>query len=237
MSVLDLQRTVGELVTERPSRSRVFETLGIDYCCGGRKPLGDACAEQGLDPGTVARLLEAPDATAPAAPEVEPAAMTLTQLADHIEATHHAFLSSELPRLTEMVRKVASVHGTHYPWLIELSTVFNGFVHELNDHMQKEERVLFPMIRALEQGDVAATAHCGGLSNPIRAMEHEHDSAGAAMETMRGLSDGYRPPEGACNTFRAMLDALGELERDMHQHVHKENNVLFPRAEALAAGQ
>lgn len=233
MGTLDLQRSVGEWVVERPSRSRIFEKLGIDYCCGGRRPLAAACTEQGLDPSTVARMLDAGDAVTPGAEEPEPAGMSLTQLADHIEAVHHSYLRNELPRLEAMVRKVASVHGENHLWLIELDQVFQGFCQELHAHMEKEERVLFPMIRSLERGDAAAATHCGGLGNPIRAMEHEHDQAGAALATMRRLSDDYRPPEGACNTFVAMLDAIAELEGDMHRHVHKENNVLFPRAEAL----
>lgn len=231
MSTLAAQRTVGELVAERPSRSRVFEKLGIDYCCGGRRPLAEACAAQGLDPATVARLLES-DEPASNAPAGDPSDMTLSELADHIEQTHHAYLRTELPRLEAMIRKVAAVHGSKHPWLVELEEVFGAFVKGLRDHMASEEERVFPMIRALEGGDAAATSG-DGLAGPLRAMEHEHDEAGAALATMSRITEGYRPPEGACNTFRAMLDALAELERDMHQHVHKENNVLFPRAEAL----
>ena len=232
MTAIDIATPVGQLIAERPSRSRLFEHLGIDYCCGGKRPLAEACAAKGLDAATVAKLLAASEQTAE-----EPARdwneATLTELAGHIEQTHHAYLRRELPRLTAMVNKVASVHGQSYAWLIELREVFAGFVGELNEHMLKEERVLFPMIRELEAGHANAASHCGGLANPVRMMEHEHDQAGNALARMREITAGYQPPEGACNTFRAMLDALAELEHDMHQHVHKENNILFPRAMAI----
>lgn len=234
MSALMTDRAVGQLVAERPARSRVFEKLGIDYCCGGKKSLEDACRDKGLDARTIAALLEASEG-APATAEVDPQAMSLTELADHIEQTHHAYLRRELPRLAMLVRKVAAVHGHRYPWMLEVDGVFAGFMAELDSHMMKEEQILFPIVREVERGNRSAGSHCGGLANPIRVMEHEHDSAGNALAAMRRLTDGFTPSADACNTFRAMLDGLAELERDMHQHVHKENNVLFPRALELEA--
>jgi regulator of cell morphogenesis and NO signaling len=161
--------------------------------------------------------------------------MSLTELADHIEQTHHTYLRSEFPRLDWLTRKVASVHGEHEPRLRQIRMTFLEFVQELSSHMMKEEQFLFPMLRRLEASKSSVAFHCGSLANPIGQMELEHQSAGSALERFRELSDGYNAPDWACNTFRAMLDALAHLERDMHQHVHKEENILFPRAIKLEA--
>lgn len=224
-----LSDTVGALVAERPARSRIFQQLGIDFCCGGKKPVEQACREKGLDPATVLAMLDLADA-GPSGEVVDAAAMSMTELADHIEATHHAYLRRELPRLQQMIDKVSAVHGDHFPWVREIQGIFRSFRDELASHMMKEEQVLFPMIRQIDASDSLPAFHCGSIANPIRMMEHEHDSAGNAMGEFDRLSSGYTPPAEACNTFRAMLDGLRELEQDMHQHVHKENNVLFPRA-------
>ncbi len=214
----------------------MFEKLGLDYCCGGKLPLAEACAKRGMDAQSVLAEVLAYDAQS--TPEtgglVDADAMKLTDLADHIQHTHHTYLKEELPRLGFMVRKVAAVHGDNHPWMVEVDSVFRAFSAELQSHMMKEENVLFPLIRGLESGQPGPDHACGmGLAAPIRAMEHEHDNAGDAMEKIRDLSDDYAPPVDACNTFRAMLDGLQDLEKDMHQHVHKENNVLFPKALAF----
>jgi len=236
MPTSPLIQTVGELVRENPARSRVFERLSIDYCCGGKVPLREACRGRGLDPERVAADLAAVDDEPVESPD-DPASMGLAALADHIEATHHALLREELPRLDVMTEKVAQVHGDAEPRLHDIRRVFVACREELEAHMLKEERVLFPMIRELEQADGPVAFHCGSLANPIRMMEHEHDSAGDAMARFKELTDGYTPPEWACNTYRAMVDGLAAFERDMHQHVHKENNVLFPRALELEASR
>lgn len=228
-------QTVGELVRANPARSRVFEHFSIDYCCGGKVPLQEACRNRGLDPEQVATELAAVVDADTAAQTDNPAVMGLTELADHIEATHHTYLRKELPRLDFMTEKVAQVHGDAEPRLREIRQVFVACRQELEAHMLKEERVLFPMIRELEQACGPVNLHCGSLANPIRMMEHEHDQAGDAMSRFKELTDGYVPPEWACNTYRAMVDGLAAFERDMHQHVHKENNVLFPRALGLEA--
>lgn len=232
MKPVSLDTPVGRLVAERPGRARVFEQFGIDYCCGGKKPLGKACASLGLDPTVVLRELASADDTGPREGETDWTTATLTDLADHIEAVHHGYLREALPRLTALVEKVANVHGGTHPELPELRRVFRGFRAELEAHMIKEERVLFPMCRDLEAATVPPQWHCGTIRNPIRVLEHEHDDAGSALATMRALTHGFAPPPDACNTFRAMLHGLAELESDMHCHVHEENNILFPRASA-----
>jgi regulator of cell morphogenesis and NO signaling len=232
MPTISVQDTVGQLVAQRPARSRVFEGLGIDYCCGGKKTLAEVCERKGLDGLTVLGMLTALDASeAGSTPgAVHALAMTMGELADHIEQTHHAYLKRELPRLEAMVGKVAKVHGGRYGWMLDVQRVFGGFKEELEAHMMKEERILFPLVRAMEAGADAAQGHCESVVNPIRVMEMEHDHAGDALAEMRRLTDGFTPPTDACNTFLATLDGLKALEADMHQHVHKENSILFPRA-------
>jgi len=228
---MDPNLTVGNLVTERPSRAAVFEKHGIDYCCGGRKPLAEACRERGLDEAAVIADLEASDGEPRDAAEPRYADMSAAELADHIIATHHAYLRSALPRLAELTGKVARAHGAKHPETVELAAAYADFHLVLNQHMAKEEAVLFPMIRGMAVG--AGDLHCGSVANPIRMMMMEHDDAAADLARFRALTGGYTPPEDACNTFRVMLHALEELEADLHRHVHLENNVLFP--EVLAA--
>lgn len=230
MLTLDPTATVGSFVRQKPSRSRVFESLKIDYCCGGKTPLYQACEKKGIDAAEVMKQIEASDAAAETSDLTDADSMTLTELADHIEATHHAYLREELPRLDFMTEKVSRVHGDKDERLFRMREAFVALKAELEPHMMKEEKILFPLIRQLEASQSSSEFHCGSVANPIRQMEHEHDQAGNALEILREVTDGYEPPEWACNTYRAMLDSLQKLEADMHQHVHKENNVLFVKA-------
>lgn len=233
MKTITIETTVGEIVRAVPSRSRVFENLGIDYCCGGKKPLAEVCQAKGLDPATVVAMLAALDDAPPSA-AIDPDALSLSELCDHIEEFHHAYLREELPRLDFMTRKVAAVHGDHEPRLLEVRRVFETFNAEMTAHTQEEDETIFPAIRKLEtaNGDSAPTAV--NLKTSLTKLESEHDSAGAALVRFKDLTDSYTPPEWACNTFRALYDGLAKLEKNTHQHVHKENNVLFPRALAAA---
>lgn len=236
MNELSPTATVGQLVTERPSRSRVFERWGLDYCCGGNKPLAQACAEKGISLQTVLDELQRNDAQASDEP-VDWASASLSELADHIEATHHAYLRQELPRLTGLIEKVVQAHGQHHPELHQVQSIFQELRSELETHTWKEENILFPMCRELDTAEVQPRFHCGSIQNPIRVMEMEHDRAGEALARLRTLTHGFTPPEDACNTYRATLDALAGLEADLHMHIHKENNVLFPRAMEREATQ
>lgn len=236
MSAPSLASTVGQLVVDRPARSRVFQHLGIDFCCGGKLTLEQAARRRNLEPNTVLAVLLAAEAAGPGeAAGPDPADLSLADLCDHIEQAHHAYLKTELPRLSAMIAKVARVHGARHPWMQQVHETFEPFAAEMVEHMAKEEEVLFPMVRAMEAGRTGAAqgaaGGCGGtVGNPIGAMVHEHDAAGVALARMRELTSDFAPPPDACNTFRATLDGLAELERDMHLHVHKENNILFPRA-------
>lgn len=234
MTALSIQTTVGQFVADRPSRSRMFQNLGIDFCCGGKKSLEEACNEKNLDAQAILDQILAVEQSDNSNQDFNPANLTLTELCDHIVNSHHDYLRVELPRLGAMAQRVAHVHGQHYTWTIQIDHVFTQLADELTSHMHKEEQILFPMIRSMEAGEVSMMSHCGGsISNPIRVMESEHDDAGQALEQINRLSNGYIAPQNACNTFRALLDGLRELELDMHHHVHKENSILFPKAIAL----
>ena len=227
-----IETTVGDLVRAAPVRSRIFEKLGIDFCCGGKKSLAEACRAKGLDPATVLVMIDALGAESGSA-AVDADLMSLSALCDHIQAAHHDYLREELPRLDFMTRKVAAVHGEGEPRLVRIREVFSAFAPAMIAHMKEEEEEIFPKIRQLEvDGGPEKRA---ALRESIEKLEREHDDAGAALERFRELSDGYAPPEWACGTFRALYDSLERLERDMHQHVHKENNVMFPRALAESA--
>ncbi len=217
--------TVGSLVTRRPSLSRVFEQAGIDYCCGGKKTLETACREKGIEPHELLVTLEKFVASSGEKPEVDAASLSLAALADHIEQKHHALLHAELPRLDFMTQKVSVVHGENDVRLSQVRKVFAALSQEMAAHMKMEEEMVFPRVRRLESGPNRES-----VTKLIRQLEGEHDRAGAALAELRTLTDGYTPPSWACNTYRAMLDLMARVESDLHQHVHKENNILFPRA-------
>jgi regulator of cell morphogenesis and NO signaling len=224
-----LDRTVGELVAERPGRSRVFQAFNIDFCCQGQRTLRDACRSKGLATETVVEQLEA-EVAEKFSPALNPAIFPPAELAAYIVAIHHGFLRRELPRLHAMSERVAHVHGGHTPALVEMFHVFVGMETELADHMVKEEQVLFPAIVAMSQGQAAP----GNLDGPIGCMMYEHEEVGAALARLRELSEGFQPPPDACNTYRALFAGLRDLEEDVHRHVHLENAVLFPTAKAMA---
>jgi regulator of cell morphogenesis and NO signaling len=236
MNAIYVHQTVGEIVAQNPLLAGVFESMGIDYCCGGKKSLNEACREKGLDPKAVlARLRDGDCTAAESYSTVDVESMTVIELVDHIEDTHHAYLRNELPRLAELSRKVNSKHGEKDLRLQRVQQTIAGMSVELWLHMQKEERCLFPMIRQLALGVQAPWYSGGAIASPIHQMESEHDDAGSALSRLRKLTDGFSPPTWACNTYRALLAALAYFERDMHSHMHKENNVLFPKALRMEA--
>jgi regulator of cell morphogenesis and NO signaling len=228
------ETTIGALVAAKPALARLFEKLDIDYCCGGKQTLAAACARKGLDVSTTIILLESATAALNAGPaEVDAAAMDLAELADHIETTHHAYLKGELPRLVEMADRVAAKHGWRDARLVRVSGAVHALAEEMISHMRKEEIILFPLVRQIERAG-SAVPSAEELAGPIRQMEAEHEGAGELTAELRQLTDGFTPDGEACNTHRALLAGLADFESDLHRHVHKENNVLFPRALALA---
>ncbi len=236
MNPIDLDTPLGRLVAERPSAARILESHRIDYCCGGERTLDQACRETGLDGQVVLEEIAAAQSASAAGEDQPPTnwlEASLTELCDHIEQTHHAYLKSELPRLSELIDKVVAAHGESHPELLAVQQVFAALQAELEPHLMKEERILFPAIRILEQPGPAPAFPFGTVANPIRMMEHEHDVAGSALKQLRKITNDYTLPDDACSAYQALYQALQALELDLHEHIHKENNILFPRAEAL----
>lgn len=217
--------TLGDLVSEDPRRARVLERHELDYCCNGHRSLAEAATEAGLDADALAAELDLPDA--PPAPQWQ--VLEVAALAHDIVDTHHAYLWEEMPRLQALVDKVAGVHGANHPELARVREAYTEAVADLEPHLTKEERVLFPAISKLEKAQQPVAFPFGRLANPIRTMLAEHDVVGDLFKEMRALTGGYAPPADACASYTAMLAGLLEMERDLHEHIHKENNVLFPR--------
>ncbi|MHC4380781.1 MAG: iron-sulfur cluster repair di-iron protein [Planctomycetota bacterium] len=228
------ESTLADLVTERPGRSRVFENLGLDYCCNGGQSLASACQKSGKDLDAVLAQLTAFDAAAGDSDEPDFGDMGLGELVDHIVKTHHAYLKEEMQPLSQLIEKVTRVHGRTFPWLIQMRRLTLEMFMELDAHLQKEEMVLFPMMRELETATSAPAFHCGTVGAPISVMEMEHDAAGEHLAQLREITSGFAVPEDGCNSFRAMMNRMEALEYDLHRHIHKENSLLHPMALALS---
>jgi len=228
---LSSERTVGDLVVENPARARVFEKYGIDYCCGGKLPLDAACRARGIAPEPLLEDLSQADAKRTSEGRDWNSA-PLQDLIVHVVSRHHSYVKAELPRILELFTKVVAAHGAREPRLVKAKEVYDVLKEELDAHLMKEEMILFPAIARLETGANAGAPF--PIEHPIARMEYEHESAGRALEQMRHLTFDFHIPDEACNTYRALFAALIELETDLHQHIHLENNILFPRAEALA---
>lgn len=231
-------RTVREIALEQPSSIRVFEDFGIDYCCGGRKPLGEACTARHLEVEEVIAALEAAAKT-PAVEAENWTKKSLESLSAHIVATHHAYVKRELPRLALLAEKVVNRHGATKAELPVIQALLAQLDEELIQHLAKEEAVLFPYVvaleRALANGSAKPHGCFGAVANPIAMMTREHDAAGTLIAEIRRLSNNFTPPEDACPTYHAFYGGLKEFEQDLHQHIHLENNILFPRAIDLEA--
>ncbi|MFO0915220.1 MAG: iron-sulfur cluster repair di-iron protein [Pirellulales bacterium] len=233
MRPLTAEMIVGDCVAVYPATARVFETYGIDYCCGGGQPLHAASADAhvSLD-GLMAELKKAVESSLTAEPtqEVRWIDASLAVLCQHIIANHHNYLRRELPRLSTLISKVLDAHGSKHPELVDLAEAFDALCKELRPHMMKEEQILFPAIASLERSVSLPSFPFGTVASPIQVMEQEHRHAGDELASIRSITQGFSPPPDACPTYLAMLQSLKELEANMHQHVHKENNILFPRA-------
>ena len=230
--------TVRDLALEIPAATRVFEKLGIDYCCGGKRSLEEACLAGNLQVQSVLESLEKARSEASSREAEAPVAGgALADLIAYINSTHHKYTRAEIARLGPLFEKVCSVHGEKHPELLDLREKFRLLAQELSVHMMKEEMILFPYIERMEESNTEGTpvlpAPFGTVQNPVAAMTHEHDSAGNLLRAIRNLTDNYQPPTNACTSFRTLYSALHEFERDLHQHIHLENNVLFPRAVAM----
>lgn len=231
-------KTVKDLVTDDHRSAAVFEKYSIDFCCNGRKTIDAACAELGVDPAiVVGELQNLGDVRG--GNLFRPSEWELDALIDFIVNNHHRYVRRMIPVLTAHVDKIVSVHGANHPELALIARNFHAVVEELTQHMQKEEGVLFPFIKTLvaaeRDGRSVMPPPFGSIRNPIRMMEMEHQSAGNALFDIRKKSGGYAPPSDACTTYRVTYQELEEFERDLHQHVHLENNILFPKSIELEA--
>ena len=223
--------SVAEIAAALPASVRIFQRHGVDFCCGGKKPLGIVCEEQGLSFAEVASAIEQAAATPATAPP-DWTCSPLHVLMDHIISTYHDPLREELPRLERMASRVLRVHGGREPRVLgRIDAIVRELSADLNEHMRKEELVLFPSIWAMERG---VSDGARSVAAPIRVMELEHDRAGDLLAELRGITVGFVCPQWGCQTLRALYHGLGELEASMYVHVHLENNVLFPRALRLA---
>jgi len=235
---IDSTTTVRELVGRYPQTRPVFEEHGIDYCCGGGQALADAARQRGVKLAPLVTALQQALASSPtpsAAVDRDWYAASLAELVQHIVSVHHAYLKQNLPRLRALVAKVLSAHGaSHGDMLRQVQSLYGALDAELSSHLLKEEQILFPYVVALEThataGSPRPAAPFGHVGNPIRQMEHEHESAGTALERLRAVTGNYALPPDACPTFAALYEGLDQLEADLHQHIHLENNILFPRA-------
>ena len=235
------EKTVRELALGKPGAARVFEKLGIDYCCGGKQTLEHACRTANIPVDEVLDALEVAPHSGQAFPkDSDWQTAPLADLISHIKNTHHKYTREEIARLGPLFDKVCSVHGEHHPELFELRETFQGLAQELTTHMMKEEMVLFPYIVRMEESVIQKEPILPPpfvtIRNPVSMMEHEHDSAGNALRALRTSSHGYAVPPDACISYQTLYKTLAEFEADLHQHIHLENNILFPRAIAMEKG-
>ena len=226
------EKTVAEMVTKNIKTAHIFKKYGIDFCCGGGISLERACEKYNVDYELLNTDLLNVDQTSSRATNYND--WQLDFLTDHIINVHHSYVEESIPLLLQYSQRVAKVHGSHYQELLEINTLVKEVAGELSAHLKKEELILFPfikkMVAAKKNNSALPAAHFGTVDNPIKMMETEHEDAGEFFRKISVLSNNYTPPQGACNTYRAFYAKLDEFEQDLHQHVHLENNILFPKA-------
>jgi regulator of cell morphogenesis and NO signaling len=229
-----MNKTLSQLVTENYQAAGVFEKYGLDFCCKGKRPLTEACREKSLSIDNVVKDLSAvfsvPDT------EREFNEMSLTELAEYIVRVHHSYVKQNMPQTLMYVLKVATKHGNRYPYMQKVYELFAALTEEMQEHMVKEEKILFPRIKLLEL-NAAPQNPVAYITGPVEVMEHEHDHAGTIMQKIRLMTGNYKAPEDACTTFKLALASLQAFEADLHHHVHLENNILFPKAISLQEGK
>ena len=225
------KKTVASVVAENIKAAHIFKKYGIDFCCGGEITVEKACLKNGVDFLTLENELKEVESVASA---FNYDSWDLGFLITHIVSFHHTYVEENMPLLLQYAAKVERVHGHHTPEVIEINKLFKDVAKELTLHMKKEELVLFPyineLLKAKEENVKPSLPHFGTVSNPISMMYNEHEFAGDIFKAIANLSNNYTPPEEACNTFRALYSKLQEFEQDLHQHIHLENNILFPKA-------
>lgn len=226
---IDADRPLGQLVRDNPAFAREFESLGIDFCCGGDQTLRAACTEAGLDLNDVRNRLT--DARRQSDTE-EDEWKSMSALVEHVVDTHHQYLADELPALEQLVGKVRSAHSDNHPELVKLEEEFRELAEAMQQHTTEEETDVFPVVEKLDRGDELTDVERTLLDEALDDLESDHEATAEHLERIANLSDGYAVPDDACPSYRSMLDRLETLEQDTHMHVHKENNVLFPQVES-----
>lgn len=234
---IETTQTVREIVQQNPASVPVFEALGIDYCCGGGRSLEDACRSKNIALGEVLSRIEEAKTRPSGEGDPEWQNAPLGELADRIVEKHHSYATRELTRLSALAEKVFLRHGERHPSLEKLRDLVNALAAEMCAHMLKEEQVLFPTFKLMEKmalSGAAMSPYSGSLANPINRMMEDHDDTGELFNSIRQLTNNYVPPVGACMSYQALYHGLADLERDLHMHIHLENNILFPRALEIA---
>jgi len=227
------EQTVGEIAAKDYRKAEVFKKLGIDFCCGGKKTLKEVCQEAGITEDYLeAELQKAEVAKKDSTHDFDK--WDLDFLADFIVNTHHRYVGENLELIHGLALKVANHHGGSHPEVIEVANIFTNMANEFIQHMKKEEQMLFPYIKQLvalkKEGSKLGQSPFGSVDNPIKMMENEHDSTGEDFTQIRSVTDNYKLPQDACNSFMYLYEKLKEFEADLHQHIHLENNILFPKA-------
>lgn len=229
--------TLGEIASKDLRKAEVFKKYGLDFCCGGKKTVKEACAEKGIDVTKVEQELQTADKNISTARPLPYNDWSLDFLADYIVNTHHSYVKKTIPDLRVYASKVASVHGNRHPELLAISQLTDEVCNELSSHLIKEETILFPYIKHLvnskNNGTPIQNKNFNTIQNPINMMEHEHEVVGNNLDKMRQLSNNYSLPEDACASYSYLFKTLDEFENDLHIHIHLENNILFPKALAL----
>jgi regulator of cell morphogenesis and NO signaling len=226
-----LDKTLSQIVTEHHQAARVFEKYGLDFCCKGKRALKTACEEKQIGEQTILNDLANAFGDNETAPDFN--SMTLTALSDYIVRVFHSYVKLNSPQIFSYLLRVAGKHGDRYPHMKEVYGIFEQVKDEMEQHMFQEESILFPRIKQLEMPDKNKITDIDALLAPIDLMEAEHDAAGEMMARIRQLTNNYQPPQDACTTHRLTLASLKAYEEDLHNHVHLENNILFPKAIAL----
>lgn len=222
--------TLGEIVKKDLRKAETFKKLGLDFCCGGKKSLEDACKEKGLDVLQVKQELEKVTAASAGTNQHDFDSWSLSFLADYIVNVHHAYVKQNMPSLLELSQKVANRHGIASPHLIKVWQKVNAMVNELTVHLSKEERILFPYIKQLEAPGSHAAQSFSSVKEPVAVMENDHDIVGKLAEEIRELTNNYTLPQNACTSYGLLYKKLEDFEDDLHTHIHLENNILFPKA-------
>lgn len=223
---------IGAMVAEDFRTAAVFKKYGIDFCCKGGRTISDACEKKGIDEQKIYEEIENLPKSGGA--NIDFTSWPLDLLADYVEKTHHRYVEEKTPVLQVFLDKLCKVHGERHPELFEIRELFDESAKDLAAHMKKEELILFPfvrnMIKAQQTGEALRQPHFGTVENPVNMMQHEHTVEGERFEKIAQLTDGYTPPEDACNTYKVAFAMLQDFENDLHTHIHLENNILFPKS-------